>query len=416
MCVTHNSHAIDYGCVGSVSKQVEPDLVFRVRHLLPISPDLVERIECAALAGEDVLGGLAPDEGLRLCVVHQQIVVDRVLEVVDAGIAAAANALCGDLGEEALHEVHPGRAGGREMQFEARVFLQPGLHIGRLVGGVVVEDQVDVVGLLHGPVDAAQETQELLGAVTRHAFPDDQARLDVQRGEERGGSVALVIMGHRRRAPLLEGQTRLGPIERLDLGLLVDAQHDRTVGRVEVEADDLSNLLLEHWVVRDLEPLHDMQLQPGIGPDAPHARSRDTHRLGHCRAAPMRGVGRGLLHGLRDHLQPDLPRKRRHTRGPRLVALEAWNSFIEIPFLPAPDRRLRHARPPHDLDRARAGSRRKDDAGTPGELACRIAVGAQSFKFSAVGGAKVKADIGSSHPPFMTRLSAVGNPMSGVEH
>ncbi|MEE4239422.1 MAG: hypothetical protein V2I51_22095, partial [Anderseniella sp.] len=40
------------------------DLVFRVRHLLPISPDLVERVECAALSGEDVLGGFAPDEGL----------------------------------------------------------------------------------------------------------------------------------------------------------------------------------------------------------------------------------------------------------------------------------------------------------------------------------------------------------------
>jgi hypothetical protein len=39
------------------------DLVFRVRHLLPISPNLVE---CAALAGEDVLGSLAPDERLRL--------------------------------------------------------------------------------------------------------------------------------------------------------------------------------------------------------------------------------------------------------------------------------------------------------------------------------------------------------------
>ncbi|WP_300580682.1 restriction endonuclease subunit S, partial [Marivita sp.] len=46
-------------------------LVFRVRHLLPISPDLVERIERAALPDENVLGGLAPDEGLRLGVVQQ---------------------------------------------------------------------------------------------------------------------------------------------------------------------------------------------------------------------------------------------------------------------------------------------------------------------------------------------------------
>ena len=52
--------------------------------MLPVSPDLVERVECAALAGKDVIGGLAPDEGLRLGVVHEQVVVDRAFEIVDA--------------------------------------------------------------------------------------------------------------------------------------------------------------------------------------------------------------------------------------------------------------------------------------------------------------------------------------------
>jgi len=44
-------------------------LVLRVRHLLPVSSDLVERIERATLAREDVLGGFVPDEWLRLGVV-----------------------------------------------------------------------------------------------------------------------------------------------------------------------------------------------------------------------------------------------------------------------------------------------------------------------------------------------------------
>lgn len=56
--------------------------------MLPISSDLVERIERAALPGENVLGGLAPDEGLRLGVMLQQIVVDRAFELIDAGVAA----------------------------------------------------------------------------------------------------------------------------------------------------------------------------------------------------------------------------------------------------------------------------------------------------------------------------------------
>ena len=391
-------------------------LVFRVRHLLPISPDLVERVECAAFSGDDVLGGFAPDEGLRLGVVLEQVVVDCAFEIVDAGVAAAADALCRDLGEEALDEVQPGRAGGCEVQLEPGMLLQPGLHLGRLVGGVVVENQMDVARFLHGPVDPAEEGQELLGAVAWHAVADDQARLDVQRGEERGGAMALVIMGHRRRPSLLEGQARLRPIERLDLGLLIDAEHNSPIRRVEVEPDDVGDLLLKHRVVRDLEPLHDMRLQPGIRPYPPDARRRYAHRLGHRRAAPVRGIGRRLLHGLRDHLQPDLPGKRRHARGPRLVALEPRHALIEIPLLPAPDRRLRHARPPHNLDGAPTVRCRQHDICPPDKLARRVAVGQQGLKLSAVGGAKVKADVGSSHPPIMPRCSGLGNLMSGGEH
>lgn len=160
--------------------------------MLPISPDLVELIESSALAGDDVFGSLAPDEGLRLGVLLHEVVVNRPFEVIDAGVAATADALCSDLSEEALHQVKPGRAGGREMQLEAEMLFLPGLNLGRLVGGVVIENQMDVARFLHRPIYAAQEAQELLGAMTRHAFPDNQTRLDVQRSEKRGRAMALV--------------------------------------------------------------------------------------------------------------------------------------------------------------------------------------------------------------------------------
>lgn len=87
-------------------------VVFRVQQLLPISPDMVE---CSTLPGEDILGGFAPDQGLRLGVVLLQVVADRVLEIGDVGMAAAADSLCDDLDEESLDQFHPGCAGGREM-------------------------------------------------------------------------------------------------------------------------------------------------------------------------------------------------------------------------------------------------------------------------------------------------------------
>lgn len=62
------------------------------------------RVECAPLPGDDVLRRSGPGERLWFGVVLQQVVVDFVLEIVDAGIAPAADALCGNLGEEALDE------------------------------------------------------------------------------------------------------------------------------------------------------------------------------------------------------------------------------------------------------------------------------------------------------------------------
>lgn len=59
--------------------------------MLPISHDLIERVECAELLGENVRSDLVLDVGLRLGVVHQQGVVSCGLKVVDAGLAAAVD-------------------------------------------------------------------------------------------------------------------------------------------------------------------------------------------------------------------------------------------------------------------------------------------------------------------------------------
>ena len=52
-------------------------------------------------------------------------------------------------------------------------------------------------------------------------------------GEQRGRAVALVVVRHRCGAPLLQRQAGLGAVERLDLALLVDAEHERLVRRVQ---------------------------------------------------------------------------------------------------------------------------------------------------------------------------------------
>ena len=84
--------------------------------------------------------------------------------------------------------------------------------------------------------------------MARKTLSDNLAGGDVQRREERGGAVAHVVVG----APLgltrPHGQHRLRAVERLDLALLVDAEYERALGRVEIEAYDVPYLLHEERV------------------------------------------------------------------------------------------------------------------------------------------------------------------------
>lgn len=131
--------------------------------MLPISKEVIEGIQGSAFSGENVVGGLGRDEGLWPGDVLPEAVADRGVEVVDAGASAAADAVGCELGLEAFDRIEPGRAGGREMQLEARVFLQPGLHLGGFVGGMIVEHDVGVARLEDWPVDAAPKGQEFPG-------------------------------------------------------------------------------------------------------------------------------------------------------------------------------------------------------------------------------------------------------------
>src|SRR5207302_11025558 len=76
----------------------------------------------------------------------------------------------------------------------------------------------------HFAFDGIEKADELLMSVALHTAPDDLAFQDIEGGEQSGGAVALVIVGHGGAAPLLHWQPGLSAVERLDLAFLVDAE------------------------------------------------------------------------------------------------------------------------------------------------------------------------------------------------
>ena len=57
---------------------------------------------------------------------------------------------------------------------------------------------------------------------------------DVEGGEQGGGAVADIIMGHAFHIAEAHRQHRLGTVEGLNLALLVDTEHQGLIGRVQV--------------------------------------------------------------------------------------------------------------------------------------------------------------------------------------
>ena len=81
---------------------------------------------------------------------------------------------------------------------------------GMLVGGVVVEDDVDGLADRHLRLDGVEEADELLMPVALHVLADDGAVEHVEGGEQRGRAVALVVVGHGAGAALLHAAGRAG--------------------------------------------------------------------------------------------------------------------------------------------------------------------------------------------------------------
>ena len=95
--------------------------------------------------------------------------------------------------------------------------------------GEIIEHHVDVEVGLDTRVDVPEKRDEVLRAVLRLAAGEHLAGRDVQRREQIERAVAHVVVGPTLGLAEVHRQDRLRALQRLDLGLFIDGEHDRVV-------------------------------------------------------------------------------------------------------------------------------------------------------------------------------------------
>ena len=81
--------------------------------------------------------------------------------------------------------------------------------------------------------------------MTLHVAADDGAVQNVERGEQCGRAVALVVVGHGSGPSRFHRQSRLGAVKGPDLAFFVNREDNGVGGRIDVETDHFPEFLGE---------------------------------------------------------------------------------------------------------------------------------------------------------------------------
>lgn len=185
-----------------------------------------ESSSCMCNAVQDGVGTVLPARGCRPAIAAAHKAVQGLAQGRRVGEGAAGQDLPLQGAEPVLDRVQPGGVGRGEVEVEAGVGLPPVPHLAVFVGGVVVQDQVHLLGG-EAPGQLAQEGQQFLVPVAPGASVVDLAGVEVQGRQQGQGAAADVVVGAGGGVAGRGGQARLRACQGLHLGLLVEGQsHD----------------------------------------------------------------------------------------------------------------------------------------------------------------------------------------------
>ena len=155
-----------------------------------------------------------------------------------------------------------------------------------------------------------EKVEILLMAMALFASGKDFAGGHVERGKERRGAMADVVVRHSFDVTQTDRQNGLGAIQRLNLALLIHTQDHGVLGRIQIQTHNIPDFFNEKGVVGDFEMALPMGLKAKGAPDPLDRGPRDLGFPGDRARRPTSPACWLGLESLPDKLSDSLIRDR----------------------------------------------------------------------------------------------------------
>jgi hypothetical protein len=205
-----------------------------------------------------------------------------------------------------------------------------------LVGGEIVEDDMNLLPRQAQRHHFFQEGNEVVAGMAGGGSSVHAAGLGVQRGIQRKCSMPVVLGAVTLRSPRRKLQNGIEPIQGLDGGFLIDAEHGGMLRRPQIQADNVGRFAFELRIIAGQVTLQTIGFQASFFLDPMHCILADSQCGRQFAATPMRGTVAGFLAGSRRNPGSQ---SRSQNRGllAGMIGVEPVEPGFEEALLPADD-------------------------------------------------------------------------------
>jgi hypothetical protein len=232
---------------------------------------------------------VGPFDGSSRLVVMADVTKDFSAEILDGGKNASGDDLSLNFGEPDFDLVKPRRISGCKMNANLGMIGQEVVDELGFMGREIVSDNVDLASEGLGSHDLGEKVDELSAGMALSRLAEDFSASGIKGSVKRKSAVAVIFKAMSLGSARRKRQNRIQAVQGLDGSLFVYAKDGGMIRRVQIEADNVSGLLLEVGILAQHVTAQPVRLKA-----VPSPNPRDGHVIGAKRgrqpaAAPVGG-------------------------------------------------------------------------------------------------------------------------------